>query len=167
MGASCALLAAPHHNLIRGIIIDSAFSSLNSLFAAVAQQTPIPGFLQSFAIWWIKREVAKRARFDCNEINPAKAGRESQVPMFLGHCSDDAFIPYGQGMKIFMEYGGKDKEMMALTGGHNGCRDPGFVMKCIRFVLRIFGLKWQYFEVEITAENVEHIASFAELMSRV
>jgi hypothetical protein len=117
------------------------------------------------AIWWIKREIAQRAHFDCNEVDPAKAGHESQVPLFLGHATDDNFVPYSHGVKIFQEYGGGDKEMMALTGGHNGRRDPGWLMKCIRFILRIFGLRFQYFEVEVTAESVEHIASFADLMA--
>jgi pimeloyl-ACP methyl ester carboxylesterase len=166
MGAASALLAAPLHSLIKGIIVDSAYSSLNQLFAALARKTRIPRLLRSLAISWIKKEVQQRAHFDCNKINPARVGRNARVPLLLGHAADDAFIPYAHALKIFAEYGGEDKEMMTLTGGHNGTRDPSWIMKCIRFVLRIFGLNFQYFEVAITTENVEHIASFAELMAR-
>ncbi|OHT12539.1 Clan SC, family S33, methylesterase-like serine peptidase [Tritrichomonas foetus] len=166
MGAASAVLAASLHPMIKGIIVDSAYSSLSSLFSAIAQQTPLPSFIRPMAVWWIKHEVQQRAGFDCNDVNPSKiAAKNVNVPLFLGHCTDDNFVPYSHGVKIYQKYACPDKEMMTMTGGHNGVRDPGWIMKCIRFILRVFDLPFQYFEVEFTPETVEHVASFADLMA--
>ncbi|KAH0790797.1 Clan SC, family S9, unassigned serine peptidase [Histomonas meleagridis] len=164
MGASSAIMAAPLHPQIRGIIADSGYSSLNDLFSAIATQIQLPSFIKTVGIWWIKREVQSRAGFDCDLVNPLKSGQQSNVPLMLGHCIDDNFIPYEQGLNIFQNYLCKDKEMMTLEGGHNGRRDQGWIMKCIRFVLRVFELPFQYFEVEITPETIQHVASFLELL---
>ena len=54
---------------------------------------------------------------------------------------------------------------MSMTGGHNGSRDPGWIMKCLRFILRVFGLPFQYIEVEYAPEIAEHCSSFADLLA--
>ena len=165
MGAACAVLAASNHNLIRGIIVDSAYSSLSSLFTSIAQQTPLPSIIKPMAVWWIKHEVQQRAGFDCNLVSPSKAAaKTTNVPLFLGHATDDDFVPYSHGVKIYEKYACADKEMMSMTGGHNGQRDDGWIYKCIRFILRVFNLKFQYFEVTPRSSTVEHVSSFAELM---
>jgi pimeloyl-ACP methyl ester carboxylesterase len=165
MGAGCAVMASSLSPQIRGIIVDSAFSSISDLFSAISHQVPMPSVIRPMALWWIKHEVETRAHFDCNRVAPAKAGRQSTIPLMLGHCQDDAFIPYSHGEAIFEEYGCADKEMMAMTGGHNGRRDIAWIMKCVRFILRVFGMKFEYIEVEMTMDNVEHVASFTDLLA--
>lgn len=166
MGAASAVLAAPNHPLIKGIIVDSAYSSLSKLFSSIATQTPLPSFIRPMAVWWIKHEVQSRAGFDCNDVSPIDvAPKCTNVPLMLGHCTDDDFVPYKHGLNIFQKYGCPDKEMMTMTGGHNGARDPGWIMKCLRFILRVFGLPFQYFEVEFTPETAEHVATFADLLA--
>ncbi|KAK8860219.1 hypothetical protein M9Y10_011884 [Tritrichomonas musculus] len=166
MGAASAVMAAPNHPLIKGIIVDSAYSSLSKLFSSIATQTPLPSFIRPMAVWWIKHEVQSRAGFDCNDVSPIDiAPKCTNVPLMLGHCTDDDFVPYKHGLAIFQKYGCPDKEMMTMTGGHNGARDPGWIMKCVRFILRVFGLPFQYFEVEFTPETAEHVASFADLLA--
>jgi pimeloyl-ACP methyl ester carboxylesterase len=164
MGAVCAVMAAQLSPRIRGIIVDSAFSSLLDLFSAISRQVPMPSVIRPIALWWIKHEVESRAHFECSRVAPAQAGRQSTIPLMLGHCEDDAFVPYSHGVAIFEEYGCPDKEMMTLTGGHNGRRDIGWIMKCVRFILRVFEMRFQYIEVEMTMDNVEHVASFTDLL---
>lgn len=167
MGGACALMAAHKSPLIKGIIVDSTYRSLSQLFSAIAKQTPLPSVIRPMAVWWIKREVQSRAGFDCNEVLPSRCGKSAlKVPLLLGHCEDDDFVPYSHGVRIFKKYGCKDKEMMTLTGGHNGRRDIGWIMKSVRFALRMFRMPFQYFEVDVTDDNVEHAASFAELMAK-
>jgi pimeloyl-ACP methyl ester carboxylesterase len=164
MGAAAAIVAAPQHPMIKGIIVDSAYASLSKLFSDIASKTPLPAVIRPVAVWWIKREVLTRANFDCGAVRPCREGRQSTVPLMLAHCIDDAFVPYNHGTKIFAEYACADKEMMTLEGGHNGIRDSGWIMKSLRFILRVFRMNFQYVEVAVTAENIEHVASFAELM---
>ena len=167
MGAACAVMAARKSPLIRGIIVDSAYRSLSKLFMAISKQTPLPSVIRPVAVWWIKKEVMNKAGFDCNKVSPAHCGKKTTtVPLMLGHATDDDFVPYDHGVRIYKKYGCEDKEMMTLKGGHNGVRDPGWIMKCLRFILRVFGLPFEYFEVEFTQENVEHASSFAELMEK-
>lgn len=166
MGAACAVMAGQQHPLIRGIIVDSAYSSLTELFAAISAQTPLPSFIRPIAVKWIKHEVKKRALFNCNDVRPVDWAEKAVVPLFLGHCTDDDFVPYDLGRMIYEHYACEDKEMMTMTGGHNGRRDPSWIMKCLRFILRVFGLPFVYFEVAITSETVQHVASFADLMAQ-
>jgi pimeloyl-ACP methyl ester carboxylesterase len=167
MGAATALLAAPHSPLIRGIIVDSAYTSLHELFMAVAVKVPIPALLRPLAVWWVKHEVSQRAHFDCDEVNPAASGRIAKVPLLLGHARDDEFLPFAQAETIFREYGGSDKEMMALMGGHNGGRSEEWIGKCIRFAIRVLGVDREVGVIGETHEKLEHAASFGELIERV
>jgi pimeloyl-ACP methyl ester carboxylesterase len=140
MGAAAALMAAPHSEAICGIIVDSAFASLHELFLAIAERTPIPRFLQPFAIWWIKREVGQLAQFDCNEVNPATAGRASKVAMLLGHAQNDDFVPWSHALTILKEYGADDKELVPLDGSHNTPRNREWIVKCMQFIMRVLGV---------------------------
>lgn len=168
MGAAAAVMAAPKSPLIRGIIVDSAYRNLTKLFSSISTQTPLPSVIRPIAVWWIKKEVQAAAGFNCNDVSPSKSAAKCvNVPLMLGHAADDDFVPYHHGQRIFEKYACADKEMVTMTGGHNGKRDLGWIMKCIRFILRVFGQQFEYFEVEVTQENVEHAASFAELMKRV
>lgn len=164
MGAASAVMAAPESDKIKGIIVDSAYSSLEDLFASISSQIALPGLLKSIGIWWIKREVQSIAGFDCDLVRPLDAAARARVPLMLGHSSDDSFVPFAQGASIFASYACADKEMMALPGGHNSVRDAGWVMKCVRFILRVFGMDFQYIEVEVSSEAVQHVSSFGELL---
>jgi pimeloyl-ACP methyl ester carboxylesterase len=166
MGAACALMAAPRSNLIRGIIVDSAYASVNEMFADIAEKLPIPGFMRGIAIWWVKREVWQRAHFDCGEVNPALIGREAKVPLLLGHALDDELLSICHADIIFKEYGGRDKEMVRLTGGHNGARSMEWLRKCLGFVLRTLGVNREVGEIEESNEIVEHVASLEELVEK-
>jgi pimeloyl-ACP methyl ester carboxylesterase len=166
MGAACALMAAPRSDLIRGIIADSAYSSLQELFVSIADQTPLPRFLRPLAVWWIKHEVFQRAHFDCDEVNPALSGKSAKVPLMLGHCSDDELIPFDHAEKIFAEYRCDDKELVVLDGGHNGERDDEWTEKCIEFTMRTLGVECEIEGIQKTTATVEHAASFADLVAR-
>lgn len=164
MGASSAIMAASECDKIKGIVVDSAYSSLDDLFLAISSHVQLPGFLKTIGIWWIKREVQNIAGFNCDLVKPLESGMSSNVPLMLGHSKEDKFVPYEQGKNIFLNYGCKDKEMMTLSGGHNSRRDSCWIMKCIRFILRVFGMSFQYIEVEVSADTVQHVASFGELL---
>jgi pimeloyl-ACP methyl ester carboxylesterase len=164
MGSACAVMAASLSPLIRGIIVDSPYASISKLFSAISQQVPLPSVIRPIAVWWIKQEVQKKANFDCDEVQPIESAKRANCPLMLGHATDDDFVPYKHGVQIFQAYACPDKEMVTLTGGHNGQRDPGWIMKCLRFILRVFGLKFHYFEVVVTCDNVEHVGSFRDLM---
>lgn len=167
MGAACAVMAAPKSPLIKGIIVDSAYRNLTKLFSAISTQTPLPSVIRPIAVWWIKKEVQAAAGFDCNDVSPSKSATKCvDVPLMLGHAEDDDFVPYRHGQRIFEKYACEDKEMVTMTGGHNGTRDLTWIMKCIRFILRVLGLKFEYIEVEVTQENAEHVSSFSELLKR-
>jgi dipeptidyl aminopeptidase/acylaminoacyl peptidase len=165
MGAASSVMASPLSPLIRGIIVDSPFESLKKLFKSISRKVPLPSMIRPIAVWWICQQVHKRVGFECSEVSPVQSAKRATVPLMLGHASDDNFVPYKQGLHIFQNWACPDKEMFTMTGGHDGTRDPGWIMKCLRFILRVFGMKFYYFEVIVTCGNCEHVGSFRDLMA--
>jgi pimeloyl-ACP methyl ester carboxylesterase len=145
MGAAAVLLAAPRHPWVKGVIVDSSFSSLNDLFFDVCARLNIPRFLRPIAVWWVKREVMNKSGLDCNRVSPIEAARNGRVPLLLGHSVEDELIPYSQGMLLFQGYAA-EKEHVQFTGRHNEERPREWTDACVRFVANVFRLEREHFQ---------------------
>lgn len=165
MGAATAVLAAPYHPNIKGVIVDSGYQDLDSLFRAMASKVPIPSAFLPFGIWFVKNEVWKMAHFDCNLVRPIDAAAKAETPVLFGHCYDDDFVPYDQGIALFEAFKGSDKAFITLEGGHNGRRSIRWLTKSVQFALRVCGLPYKNVDLENIAEEGIHAASYEDLIS--
>jgi pimeloyl-ACP methyl ester carboxylesterase len=153
MGAAAAVIAAPSHPLVRGIIVDSTFSSLDDMFTSLSARVGIPAVLRSVAKWWIKRKVQERSGLDVDSVSPIDAARLATVPMIMGHSCEDDFIPIEQARKLYRAYGCPRKEFVPLFGVHEANRPVEWVRECLVFVAEAFGIALDDFDYEALVET--------------
>lgn len=137
MGAATAILTS--HPGIKSIVVDSAFKSAEELFNDLAAQNHIPksmfyGSVKLFA------QMSFGSDFKIENINCIKAVSEKAVPAAYGHATDDKFIPFEHGKSLYEAHSNKDKDLMELTGGHNGYRSADWIRYGVSFVLNHFGI---------------------------
>ena len=164
MGASTAILAAPNLPTCIGLIIDSAYSSIDELFSDISEKTPLPSALQPVALWWVKKKVKKTLGFEISDLSPEKISKTLNIPILIGHPAEDTFIPYRHSIKIFNSYLGKDKQLIALTGDHNSNREPEWLSHCFSFIFKLFNLNYQINSNDIEKNLIsQHVKNFIEL----
>lgn len=165
MGATTAILAAPNSKLIKGIIVDSAYSDLDNLFDSIGQAASLNAVIRYFGVKWIKLEVYTKARFNCNEVSAISIAPKCKVPMLIGHAVDDDFIPYIQAATIYEAYGGP-KELVPLVGNHNSTRDKEWYLECAKFIFEIFNLPFEKFKIDLSNEpKPEHCQTYIDLFN--
>lgn len=165
MGATSAILAAPNSPLILGIIVDSAYSDLDSLFDSIGQAASLNSVIRYLGVKWIKLEVYSKAKFNCNDVSPISIAPKCTTPMLIGHAVDDDFIPYTQAVSIYEAYSGP-KELVPLVGSHNTIRDVEWYLECAKFVFDIFHLPFKNFKVDLSdMEEPEHYQTYLDLFN--
>jgi pimeloyl-ACP methyl ester carboxylesterase len=169
MGAATSVLA--RGPLIASIIVDSTFTSINEICAAIGKSQKLPSIAIPAVLWVLKRLVSGKAGFDMNEVSPLEAAKKpGAVPCIIGHATDDEFIPIDQGRQVFMAYSNPDKEFVHLIGGHNGRRKEEWITKCIKFVMKHFKMPCEDFKLLRfkgfnSQEDQRHFSSFNDMVS--
>lgn len=165
MGASSAILAAPKSQLIKGIIVDSAYSDLDSLFDSIGKAASLNSVIRYLGVKWIKLEVNIKAKINCNDVSPISVAPNCTIPMIIGHAVDDDFIPYEQSVAIFEAYGGP-KELVPLIGSHNSGRDEEWYLECAKFIYEQFNLTFENFTVDLSnLQEPEHYQTYLDLFN--
>ncbi|KAG7383444.1 hypothetical protein PHYPSEUDO_003684 [Phytophthora pseudosyringae] len=131
MGAATALLHADRDPSIAGIVVDSAFASLEQLVEEVVERgrqegLTLPGFLVKIVLKFIRSSVKKRAHFDLRRLAPIDHAPVSFVPALFVAAEHDSFIAPHHSDQIFAAYGG-DKNLVKVDGDHNSSR-PQFLL---------------------------------------
>uniref|UniRef100_A0AAV1TBR5 RanBP2-type domain-containing protein n=1 Tax=Peronospora matthiolae TaxID=2874970 RepID=A0AAV1TBR5_9STRA len=131
MGAATALLHADRDPSIAGIVVDSAFASLEQLVEEVVDRgrqegMTLPGFLVKIVLKFIRLSVKKRAHFDLQQLAPIDHAPVSFVPALFVAAEHDSFIGPHHSDQIFAAYGG-DKNLVKVNGDHNSSR-PQFLL---------------------------------------
>jgi pimeloyl-ACP methyl ester carboxylesterase len=165
MGAAAALLAAPQHPWVRGVIADSSFSSLHDLFCDVCEGLGIPKLLRPLTIWWVKREVMSASGLDCNRVAPIEAVRSTGVPLRLGHSLDDEIVPYAEAARILHEYAAP-KEHVLFAGHHNSRPPRAWVDACLRFAASVFEMDEALFRTEPSEGSDGELPVLEELTAK-
>ena len=138
MGAATALIVE-NPNVI-GIISDSGFTSIRNMVKAIAKQHKVGTMFMKPTLWMLKSKVETLAGFDFNTVSPLKVVPERKVPVIFAQATDDKLIPFEHCEQLFKAYGGTEKRMIKLTGGHNGRRPLEFIRDGVKFALERFGL---------------------------
>ncbi|OHT16303.1 Clan SC, family S9, unassigned serine peptidase [Tritrichomonas foetus] len=164
MGAATAILSCQSTRMIRGLIVDSAYSSLEDMLDDVSKKLKMNSVSSMFASWFIKKGVYDRVGLSINDVQPAEVAKTCWKPLLLGHSPEDDFIPFSQAEKIYKAYGGP-KEIVILTGPHNSPRDENWIKPCRAFIGRVLGIPMEELEMKVTQESApEHVATFMSLL---
>lgn len=138
MGAATALIIDDPN--VKGIISDSAFTSIRNMVKAIAKQHHVGTMFMKPTLWMLKGKVEEKAHFDFNTVSPLEIVPKKTVPVFFAQATDDKLIPFDHCEQLFKAYGGSNKKMVKLTGGHNGRRPLEFVRDGVKFTLEQFGM---------------------------
>jgi pimeloyl-ACP methyl ester carboxylesterase len=137
MGAATTLLV--EHPLVAGRVCDSAFTSVRDICKAVASKVGLPRGIVRAAMWYLRKKVRARARFDLTESSPiAVDNNGTEVPVLFGHAAEDELIPFEHARRLWRHYQNPDKVLMKLSGGHNGPREAEWIQAGVGFCLGRF-----------------------------
>ena len=138
MGAATSLLHGERDPSIAGMILDSAFSDLQTLAEEIVDKGRksglfVPGFVVYIAIRWIRSSVLKTAKFDIRTLSPIKHAHKCFIPALFVAAEGDDFVPAHHSKKIYEKYAG-DKNLIVVDGDHNSVR-PKFLYDSVSIFL--------------------------------
>lgn len=139
MGGTTALMYAKKDPSITGLIVDSPFSRLSSLFYEIAYMYNIrlKKFLLKLAVWTLGRALKKRSGMDVQKVDVSKSVRETFVPALFLHGEHDTFVGKHHSEILHSNYSG-DKNLIIFDGEHNSPR-PAYVLDSISiFISNLF-----------------------------
>jgi pimeloyl-ACP methyl ester carboxylesterase len=169
MGAATALLC--RNPSVHGIIVDSAYTSINGMIRAITGRVKIPKLVGKLVLWFLRLAIWDIAGFDIREVSPRRACLlEGNPPLVLGHARDDEYVAFRMGEKIFQKYSSADKKFVELEGGHNGGRSGEWFRTCYQFIFDKLGLDFGRFErtADFNAEATQaHFASLERMMANI
>jgi pimeloyl-ACP methyl ester carboxylesterase len=164
MGAATALLCRNAN--VRGIIVDSAYTSIKGIVKSLAKRIGIPKWIVSLAMWFLVYTVWDVAGFDVREVRPKDACvLEGNPPMMMAHSPQDEFVSFEMGEKLFRKYSSRDKTLIEVEGGHNAPRPAHWFRECYRFVFQKAGVDFGAFRLVSVCGFESAGAHFASLAS--
>lgn len=168
MGAATTFLAAPKIPNCLGFISDSPYASIKDLFNDMAEKVKIPGIVKGPALWYVKHCVNGKINADITEVSPIDEAKKLTIPVLIGHCAEDSFIPYVHAQNLFDAYKGTDKALFPLPFDHNSKRPQEWIQECFKFICRLVGITYRAISFEeLLAENPsgtdEHFRSYEEM----
>ncbi|KAG6956551.1 hypothetical protein JG687_00010541 [Phytophthora cactorum] len=142
---------------IAGIVVDSAFASLEQLVEEVVERgrqegLTLPGFLVKIVLKFIRSSVKKRAHFNLRRLAPIDHAPVSFVPALFVAAEHDSFIAPHHSDQIFAAYGG-DKNLVKVDGDHNSSR-PQFLLDSAAIFLQT--------ALQVDATATAQLNSFAD-----
>ena len=166
MGAATAVMA--EYQLLKLVIVDSAYASLRELIAAIGVDNGVPSLLMTPALWMLKRKIESGYGFDINGIRPIDYARKATWPALFGHARRDEFVPFAQGEALYNAWKGEDKRFVPFRGGHNSARNDEWTKLAIGKVLEVFGIspggEIEVVKVRAMKESQFHFNSYEELV---
>ena len=142
MGAATTFLAAGKIPNCLGVIADSPYYSTHALFKDMAEKVKIPSIIQGPAIWYVKNKVNGKLNADIYEVSPEDEAKKLELPLLIGHCAEDSFIPFSHAQHLFDVYKGKDKALYPLPQDHNSKRPIEWLNVCFQFICRLNNIEF-------------------------
>eukprot|EP00668_Euglena_longa_P018950 GGOE01023613.1.p1 GENE.GGOE01023613.1~~GGOE01023613.1.p1 ORF type:complete len:561 (+),score=97.09 GGOE01023613.1:47-1684(+) len=124
-------------DVLAGVVVDSAFTSLRDLSQELVRSGqllpfPVPGWLVSAGLWVIGRTVQQRAGFDIACLTPITSVPAARVPCLFAHAVEDRLIPAEHSRQLYNSYGGP-KRFVVFQGDHNTLRPQAFLAAAANF----------------------------------
>lgn len=118
MGASTVLMASGMDlpgNVV-AVVADCPYSSPKEIICKVARDK---GLNDKLVYPLIKLSAKLFANLDIEEASPVEAVKKSKTPTIIAHGTDDRFVPYEMGKRVFEECAAQNKKMLSIEGaGH-------------------------------------------------
>ena len=168
MGAATALLC--RNPLIKAVISDSSFTSVSDMCSCVAENKGVPSLLISTILWFLKLKIQNIMNFDINEVSPLKFVQNSNIPLLIGHATDDRIIPFNHSKTLFENYLFQNKNLINFSGGHNGRRQKNWIESCVKFILNNFNISYNNLwisECRKLQSQDSHLSELTELFSKI
>jgi len=118
MGAATVLMASELNlpDNVVGIIADCPYTSPKEIITKVAYDKGLPGKL---IYPLIKLSAKILARVDIDKASAIEAVKNTDIPILIIHGTDDRFVPYDMGKRIFEACASSKKQMLSVEGaGH-------------------------------------------------
>lgn len=136
MGAATTVLRASEDPTIAACVMDSPFSSLRQVAEELVMGggVAVPRFMLSVALRVISGEVEQRAGFCIDDLEIIDKAPDAVSPALFAVASDDKFVLPHHGQDLHNSWGGEERKLVILDGGHNGTRPPKFVKEATEFL---------------------------------
>ena len=151
MGAVTALLYGNSDPSIAGLVLDSAFSSLNILINELAKErVSLPNFILKQAVKLVKDTVKEKAGFILDDIEPKNYAKNCFIPAYFCHAKNDTFVGIHHCKELYNVYAG-DKNVVYVKGNHNTPR-PRYFKELVAIFFQ-HALRCSYMEQIERGEN--------------
>lgn len=136
MGAATCVLGAASDWSLGAMVMDSPFSSLPLVAQELVNQqmVKVPGFILNMALQMVREEIQDRARFDIQELQPIRAAPRARSPALFIVAADDDFVLPHHTHDLHRVWGGNERKLLTVTGGHNGARPKGILEEAADFL---------------------------------
>lgn len=159
MGAATTFLAAGKIEGVIGFIADSPYQSTHALFKDMANKVNIPSFVHGPAIWYVKNKVNEKLNGDdILDVSPEDEAAKLTLPVVIGHCAQDSFIPFHQAQHLYDVYKGNDKALIPLPLDHNSRRPVEWLRICFSFICRLVGVQYED-DIPVMPSSFNHAAT--------
>lgn len=134
MGAATSIMYSTIDPTISCFVADSAFTSLVDVITGLVLsfQNWVPKPAIAAGIFFVRKSIQSRAKFDIYENNPLKYAKKCTVPALFAHAEGDDFIKISHAEKLLEKFGG-DKMMIRFDGDHNSQRPSYFYEAAVSF----------------------------------
>ena len=123
MGAVTSIMYAAKDKSIKAVIGDSPFSSLRRLVSDLVEMhgSWLPEMVTEAVVKKVRKQIAKTAGFDIDDLDAMKYAELCEVPSFLFHGEDDDFVRPHHSVTVSDHYLGSCIHRV-VKGGHNSFR---------------------------------------------
>lgn len=136
MGAATCVFRAAEDYLLGAMVMDSPFSNLQMVAHELVNmhRVKLPDFVFRKAMQMLREEIQARANFDINQLLPIHRAPYARSPALFCVASDDDFVLAHHTLDLHRAWGGNEKKLVTLTGGHNGSRPKAFQEEAADFL---------------------------------
>ena len=168
MGASCALFCLDTGFPVRGVIVDSPFSSLPRLVKELLPTMGVGKCYSGIVLSMLASRIKEKLSFDIYDCVPIDEVRESNVPIFFIHANSDDFISYEHSIDLYQACGSKDKTIKIVPGEHNTSRPNDVKANALVFAAKHLG---RVLDIKSVSSDVEsgilHFAGLTDLRMHI
>lgn len=159
MGAATAIMHSQRDPSIAGMVLDSAFASLERLAKDLIDKGRsnglfAPSIIVSIAISFIRSTVLKKAKFDIKLLSPIQHVTSCFIPAMFIAAKDDDFVSPKHSQDMYKLYAG-DKNIIIVDGDHNTLR-PKFMYDSVSiFFINVLQIPTDWLNPEIYVSTTQ------------